>query len=117
MPGGTLAALLVLFFVSGACSLVYQLIWARMLVVVFGVGTWAVSTVLAAFMAGLALGSFGFGRLADRRGDPLRIYGLLELGIAAAALLVPAGIAGLEGVCAALSRVSGTRVSPRRGSP
>ena len=106
-PGGTLAALLVLFFVSGACSLVYQLIWARMLVVVFGVGTWAVSTVLAAFMAGLALGSFGFGRLADRRGDPLRIYGLLELGIAAAALLVPAGIAGLEGVCAALSRVSG----------
>ena len=106
-PGGTLAALLVLFFVSGACSLVYQLIWARMLVVVFGVGTWAVSTVLAAFMAGLALGSFGFGRLADRRGDPLRIYGLLEIGIAAAALLIPAGIAGLEGVCAALSRVTG----------
>ena len=107
-PGGTLiAALLVLFFVSGACSLVYQLIWARMLVVVFGVGTWAVSTVLAAFMAGLALGSFGFGRLADRRGDPLRIYGLLELGIAAAALLIPAGIAGLEGVCAALSPVTG----------
>ena len=106
-PGGTLAALLVLFFVSGACSLVYQLIWARMLVVVFGVGTWAVSTVLAAFMAGLALGSFGFGRLADRRGDPLRIYGLLEIGIAAAALLIPACIAGLEGVCAALSRVTG----------
>ena len=106
-PGATLAALLVLFFVSGACSLVYQLIWARMLVVVFGVGTWAVSTVLAAFMAGLALGSFGFGRLADRRGEPLRVYGLLELGIAAAALLIPAGIAGLEGVCAALSRVTG----------
>ena len=107
-PGGSLvAALLLLFFVSGACSLVYQLIWARMLVVVFGVGTWAVSTVLAAFMAGLALGSFGFGRLADRRGDPLRVYGLLELGIAAAALLIPAGIAGMEGICAALSRVTG----------
>ncbi len=106
--GATLVpALLVLFFVSGACSLVYQLIWARMLVVVFGVGTWAVSTVLAAFMAGLALGSFGFGRLADRRGDPLRIYGLLELGIAAAALLVPAAISGLEEVSAALSRVTG----------
>lgn len=107
-PGHTLiAALLVLFFVSGACSLVYQLIWARMLVVVFGVGTWAVSTVLAAFMAGLALGSFGFGRLADRREDPLRMYGLLELGIAAVALLVPAAIAGLEEGCAALSRVTG----------
>ena len=85
----------------------YQLIWARMLVVVFGVGTWAVSTVLAAFMAGLALGSFGFGRLADRRGDPLRVYGLLELGIAAAALVLPPLIAGMEGICAALSRATG----------
>ena len=65
------------------------------------------STVLAAFMAGLALGSFGFGRLADRRGDPLRVYGLLELGIAAAALLMPAAIAGLEEVGAALFRVTG----------
>ena len=57
-----------LFFLSGACGLVYQVVWARMLVVVFGATMLAVSTVLSAFMAGLALGSFLFGRYVDRRG-------------------------------------------------
>ena len=62
-------ALLTLFFFSGACSLVYQVVWVRMLMPVFGVSTFAVSIVLAAFMAGLALGSYWCGRVADRRGQ------------------------------------------------
>ncbi len=41
-----------LFFLSGACGLVYQVVWARMLTVVFGATLLAVSTVLSAFMAG-----------------------------------------------------------------
>ena len=45
--------LLVLFFLSGACTLVYQVVWVRMLVLVFGTGAFAVSTVLTAFMAKL----------------------------------------------------------------
>ena len=53
-------ALLVLFFFSGVSSLVYQVVWARMLTVVFGTTLLATSTVLSAFMAGLALGSYGF---------------------------------------------------------
>lgn len=46
-----------LLFVSGACALVYQTLWLRLLGLVFGVTAYATSTVLAAFMAGLALGS------------------------------------------------------------
>ena len=82
-------ALLVLFFFSGACSLVYQVVWVRMLMPVFGVSTFAVSIVLAAFMAGLALGSYWCGRVADRRGNGLRLYALLELGIGVFALVFP----------------------------
>ena len=82
-----------LFFLSGASSLIYELIWQRLLNLVFGVSTLAVSAVLAAFMGGLALGSLLFGRRADQTPRPLRLYAWLELGIAASALLVPAGFA------------------------
>lgn len=61
----------------------------RMLGLVFGATTLAVSTVLAAFMGGLALGSALAGRLAHRIRKPLSVYGWLEIGIAAYALLVP----------------------------
>ena len=54
MPFGFL---LLLFFCSGACGLIYQVLWLRLLSLVFGVTVYAASTVLAAFMAGLALGS------------------------------------------------------------
>ncbi len=95
-------ALLTLFFFSGACSLVYQVVWVRMLMPVFGVSTFAVSIVLAAFMAGLALGSYWCGRVADRRGNGLRIYALLELGIGVFALIFPLLLAGLDEVYTAL---------------
>lgn len=87
---------LALFFLSGACTLVYQVVWVRMLVVVFGVSVFAVSTVLTAFMAGLALGSLLFGRVADRRGRGLLIYAVLELGIGCFALMFPTILAGIE---------------------
>src|SRR6185503_13148655 len=77
------------FFLSGATGLIYEVLWARMLGLVFGATTLAVSTVLAAFMRGLAIGS----RLAGRRGAnikrPIRAYGLIEIGIALYALAVP----------------------------
>jgi len=75
---------LALFALSGAAGLVYQVVWTRELTLVFGVSSLSVSTVLAVFMAGLALGSWWFGRLADRLRSPLALYGLLELGVAAA---------------------------------
>ena len=60
-----------------------------MLGLVFGATTLAVSTVLAAFMGGLALGSAVAGRLGDRIRKPLSTYGWMEIGIAAYALFVP----------------------------
>ena len=78
-----------LFFLSGACGLVYQVVWARMLTVVFGATLLAVSTVLSAFMAGLALGSFLFGRYIDRVERPLRVFALLETGVGLYALIFP----------------------------
>jgi len=79
----------VCFVVSGATGLIYEVLWARMLGLVFGATTLAVSTVLAAFMGGLALGSALAGKLAHRIRKPLSTYGLIEIGIAVYALLVP----------------------------
>jgi spermidine synthase len=69
------------FFVSGAAALIYEVIWVRILGLIFGNTTYAVTTVLATYMAGLGLGSFLFGRAVDRWTRPLRAYGLLEIGL------------------------------------
>lgn len=76
-----------LLFVSGACALIYQVVWTRMITQVFGSTVFAVSAVLAAFMTGLALGSYFLGKIADRSDNPLRLYAFYELGIGVSALL------------------------------
>ncbi|MGQ9609365.1 MAG: fused MFS/spermidine synthase [bacterium] len=78
-----------LFFFSGVAGLIYEVVWNRMLMLVFGSTVFAASTVLTAFMAGMAIGSFFFGRLADRRKDNLNIYAYLEAGIGIYAILLP----------------------------
>ncbi len=85
----TLRLVAACFFLSGATGLIYEVLWARMLGLVFGATTLAVSTVLAAFMGGLALGSALSGRTGARVRRPVRAYGLLEIGIALYALAVP----------------------------
>lgn len=77
------------FVLSGATGLIYEVLWVRMLGLVFGATTLAVSTVLAAFMGGLALGSSLAGRVGVRVLRPVRAYGMLEIGIALYALAVP----------------------------
>lgn len=72
-----------LFGLSGAAALVLQTVLLRQLTWLTGSAVIATSLVLAAFMAGLALGSAHFGRVADRSPRPLRLYGRLELGVAA----------------------------------
>ncbi len=74
-------AIFPIFFLSGAASLVYEIVWIRQLSVVFGATTYAMATVLAVFMGGLSIGSRLFGRVADRTQNPLLVYALLEIGI------------------------------------
>ncbi|HYP27733.1 MAG TPA: fused MFS/spermidine synthase [Blastocatellia bacterium] len=91
----TIWAIWLCFFASGMSGLIYQVVWVRELVLVFGATTFAVSTVLTAFMGGLALGSYYFGRRAQRFRDPLKVYGALEIGIGAYGILVPLIFAAL----------------------
>jgi spermidine synthase len=79
----------VLFFVSGAAALTYEVVWMRMLSFVFGNTAYAVSVVLAVFLGGLAIGAWVYGTIADRRSDLLRLYAILEGGAAAIALALP----------------------------
>ena len=81
--------LLFVFFLSGSAGLIYQIAWMRKLVLFLGVTSQAVSVVLAIFMGGLALGSWLLGQYGDRVGSAVRLYALLELGIAIFGLLSP----------------------------
>lgn len=84
------------FILSGATGLIYEVLWARMLGLVFGATTFAISAVLAAFMGGLALGSAWAGKVASRIQRPLHAYGLIEIGIALYALAVPFLFRGID---------------------
>ncbi|MDH4180244.1 MAG: spermidine synthase, partial [Armatimonadota bacterium] len=89
LPRWAVVLVHVLFFFSGAAGLVYEVVWMRMLSFVFGNTTYAVSVVLATFLGGLAIGAWAYGRVADRRSDLLKVYGMLEVGAAAIALAMP----------------------------
>src|SRR5438477_273644 len=106
-----LRAIYGLFLVSGAAGLIYEVVWARLLKEVFGVTAYAVATVLAAYLGGLALGAWLLGSRVDRQTHPLRFYGFLELGIAATALLGALLLRFLE----PLHDAAAIRLSP--GSP
>ncbi|TPW08310.1 MAG: spermidine synthase, partial [bacterium] len=107
VPGGlsgTDLAVLGLFFLSGASALVYEVVWSRLFTFVFGGTASAIATVLSAYMAGLAIGSYLFGRRIDRGGHPLVIYAILEAGIAAWAIILPFVLTLLDGLYGGLYR-------------
>jgi spermidine synthase len=83
---------LLCFVLSGFAALLYQTAWTREFAFVFGTSDLAVVSVLAAYMGGLAAGAAAAARFAGRVERPVLVYGLLELGIAASALAVPAAI-------------------------
>ncbi len=82
-------AVIACFLISGAVGLIYEVLWIRLLGLVFGHTVFAVTTVLASFMGGLGLGSYLFGRIADHSAHLLRFYGSLEIGIGAYCLALP----------------------------
>src|SRR5438552_4137210 len=79
------------FFISGLCGLLYEVVWIRVAGTVIGNTTYAIGTVVGVFMGGLALGAWRGRRSADRRQGAalLRLYGLLEAGVALSAVAVP----------------------------
>ena len=89
---------------TGFAGLVYEVAWMREASQRFGSTTLAVSTVLAVFFLGLALGSAFFGGVAQRSRRPLRVFAALELGIAGLGLASLAGFAWVEPVYGALYR-------------
>ena len=86
------------FFISGLCSIVYELVWLRLAMAQFGVTTALTSIVLSMFMAGLGLGSWGAGAMVRRYGSafpvhPLGLYALSEFLIGVSAVIVPLQLA------------------------
>lgn len=74
---------------SGACGLIYELVWIRQFSLVMGQTVYALSAVLTAFLAGLAIGAQLAARFVARRRATLGQYGAVEVGIALCALALP----------------------------
>ncbi len=82
--------ILLVFALSNMAALIYQISWTKSLSYVFGTSMYAIGTVLACFMAGLALGSFVFGRRADKSSNPVRLFAYVEISLGLFALfLIP----------------------------
>ncbi len=76
-----LAVTRIVFFLSGFSSLIYQVVWQRLLTLHYGVGAVSSALIVSVFLAGLGLGGLAGGRLAEGRFRPLRIYQAVELAI------------------------------------
>ncbi len=102
MTSITLPLAMGLFFISGMAGLMYEVVWIRMMASAFGATVHAMAVVVSAFMTGLALGGWAFGRWVDRVRHPLRAYAWLEAGIALSALLVPLALKASEWIYVAV---------------
>jgi spermidine synthase len=88
--------ILICFFFSGAAGLIYQVAWSKALGLIFGHTAYAIATVLAVFMAGLASGSAFFGRWSKTQAEPISLYSKIEFLAGAAGALSLAGLAGVR---------------------
>jgi spermidine synthase len=88
-PKGVFIALAVIVFVSGFCSLAYQVVWLREFRLIFGGAAPAASAVLAVFMGGLGLGGLYLGKRVERAEHPGRYYAWVEGLITLATVLSP----------------------------
>ncbi len=98
--------MLALVFVSGASSLVFELLWIRALGLYYGTTVAAITTVIATYTGGLALGSVVFGRRADRSASPLRLYSTIELAIGGVSIAVSLLLLRGAGPLSLLARLS-----------
>jgi spermidine synthase len=90
--------IIAIFVLSGAAGLVYEIVWSRQLVLVFGNTTQAIAAILTGYFGGMAIGNVIGGRLADRVRSPLRLYGVLELVLVVVVLVTPSLFGGIREV-------------------
>lgn len=80
--------LILLFIGSGAAALVYEIVWFQLLSLIVGSSAISLGILLATFMGGMCIGSLSLSRYISTREHPLRVYALLEFGIAIWGVLV-----------------------------
>ena len=95
------------FFLSGAAGLLYEIVWSKQLAYLLGNSLQAVATVVAAFLAGLAIGARTLGVRLARRADGARTYARLELGVAVCGLALLPVLRGLDPVIGSAYRALG----------
>lgn len=98
------ALVALLFFVSGAAGLMYEIVWNRLLTRRMGGTAYSLATILTVFMGGLALGSWLGGKLSRRLRNPVRVYGACEVAIGLYCLALPAALVALKAVTGPLYR-------------
>ncbi|MGD0551659.1 MAG: fused MFS/spermidine synthase [Sedimentisphaerales bacterium] len=94
------------FFFSGATAIIFEVLWSRQFVTVFGNSAYAISIVLCAYMAGLGLGGLVGGVFADRITQRAAVYGIVQMGVAVWAMAIPAMLTWLRGLVPALTVLS-----------
>src|SRR5438045_5945347 len=98
LPRQKFLPILACFFFSGAAGLIYQVAWGKALGLIFGHTVYAIATVLAVFMAGLADGSAYIGRWSEQRAKPVTFYAWIEFLVAASVAFSLAGLSGLRSI-------------------
>ena len=83
-----LPALFLLFVGSGCAALIYEIVWFQLLQLVIGASAISLGLLLGSFMGGMCLGSLALARFVPARWHPLRVYAVLELGIAICGVMV-----------------------------
>ncbi|MFT7634067.1 MAG: spermidine synthase [Mariniblastus sp.] len=78
----------VIFFLSGAAALVYEISWSRQIGLLFGHTINAASIVLASYFAGMAIGYWAGSKWCTRI-SPLLGYAIAEIVVAAWAFAIP----------------------------
>jgi spermidine synthase len=82
-----LPLLVLLFIGSGCAALIYEIVWFQMLSLIVGSSALSLGVILGTFMGGMCLGSIWLSKVISRRHHPLRVYAVLEVGIALFGLL------------------------------
>ncbi len=102
LPRQKFLPILACFFFSGAAGLIYQVAWGKALGLIFGHTVYAIATVIAVFMAGLAAGSAYIGPWSEHRSEPVVLYAWIEFLVAATGAFSLAGLAGVRSLYVAV---------------